>query len=90
MDNKWYKPSTEERRRRRREGQEAYRRAHGIAPRPRPRGDPAGAEVEYTDEEREFLAAVDRWKGETGTRFPTLTQLLALFKSLGYRKEARR
>jgi hypothetical protein len=86
MDNKWYRPSAEERRRRRREGQEAWRRAHGIGGGPRPRGDPAGVEVDYTDEEREFLATVDRWKGETGTRFPTLTQLLALLRSLGYRR----
>jgi hypothetical protein len=62
---------------------EARRRARRLE---RGRDMAATAEVEYSDEEREFLVAVDRWKCETGTRFPTLTQLLGVLKSLGYRR----
>ena len=40
---------------------------------------------EYTAEEVAWLVAVDRWRREH-TPFPTLTDLLALLKSLGYRK----
>ncbi len=41
---------------------------------------------DYTDEEREFLRAMDAWMKRTGRRFPTFCEFLAVVKSLGYRK----
>lgn len=40
----------------------------------------------YSEEEVEFLKAIDRLKRETGTNFPTNTQIFRLLLSLGYRK----
>lgn len=42
---------------------------------------------EYTDDELELLRAVDRYKTRTGRRFPSVTEILSVVKSLGYRKE---
>jgi hypothetical protein len=50
-----------------------------------PNADAVG-QREYSDEEREFLAAVDKYKQKR--RFPTLCELLAVLKGLGYRKVA--
>lgn len=41
---------------------------------------------DYTDEETEWLAAVEKYKTEKRRPFPSMTELLELFKSLGYRK----
>jgi hypothetical protein len=41
---------------------------------------------DYTDEEREFIMAVERWKVVNHNRFPTSTQILAVAKSMGYRR----
>lgn len=49
------------------------------------RGHPATAEVQYTDEEREFLLAVQAYK-RAGRQFPTCREVLAILLSLGYRK----
>jgi hypothetical protein len=78
--------SDEERVARRRETQREYRRKQGKVARTPRRGDAANCEIEFSDEEREFLMAVDRYKAGAGVHFPTLTQLLAVLKSLGYRK----
>ena len=48
-------------------------------------GHPATGERDYSDEEREFLAAVDRERRRLG-RPPTCCEILALAISLGYRK----
>ena len=40
----------------------------------------------YSEEEREFCVAVDRWKQKTGTRFPALSEYLTIIRQLGYRK----
>lgn len=40
----------------------------------------------YTDEEREFLTAIDRYKRENRRPFPTWKEVLDLIKTLGYRK----
>lgn len=40
----------------------------------------------YSDDEREFCVAVDKWKNKTGTRFPALTEYLTIIRQLGYRK----
>ena len=41
---------------------------------------------DYSDEEREFILVMERWKKETGTKFPQLTDILAVLKAIGYRK----
>lgn len=41
----------------------------------------------YTDEELEFLKAVERYRRETKRPYPTCTEILAIAKSLGYRKD---
>ena len=43
-------------------------------------------DVEYTDADLEFMAAIDRYKRETGVQFPTLREVLRVALSLGYRK----
>lgn len=50
-------------------------------------GVPVGCD--YTDEEREWLCAVERYRSSKGRRFPTLREVLAIAKSLGYRKVAK-
>lgn len=45
----------------------------------------AGPEV-YDDDEVEFLKAVDAYRTLNRRRFPALTELLAILKSLGYGK----
>ena len=45
---------------------------------------------DYTDEEREFLVAVDRYKRVHHRPHPTWREVLALVKSLGYRKDGQR
>ncbi len=52
------------------------------------RGHPATAEVEYTDDEREFMVALDRWKRENRRPHPTCSEVLAVLVALGYRKVA--
>lgn len=49
---------------------------------------PLTSDVEYTDEQREFLAAVAAYKLKYGRSFPTCCELLDVLKSLGYRKDA--
>jgi hypothetical protein len=43
---------------------------------------------DYTDEEREFLQAIDRYKRSQGRPFPTLREILQVLRELGYRKQA--
>jgi hypothetical protein len=50
------------------------------------KGDPCVSERIYDDDEAEFLRAVERYRDRTGRRFPTLSELLAVLKGLGYRK----
>lgn len=38
----------------------------------------------YTDEEREFLAAVEDWMRRTGRKFPSFTDVLAVASEMGY------
>ncbi len=40
----------------------------------------------YTDDEFEFLKAVEKWRRENRIQFPTWVQILNVAKSLGYRK----
>lgn len=43
---------------------------------------------EYTDEERVFLLAVERYRRERRRPFPTCREVLAIALALGYRKVA--
>lgn len=45
-----------------------------------------GCDVDYSDEEREFLQAMDRYKREKKRPFPTWSEALAVLRELGYRK----
>jgi hypothetical protein len=40
----------------------------------------------YSDDELEFLRAMDRYKRERRRPYPTWTEVLAVLKSLGYGK----
>lgn len=48
----------------------------------------AAEQGEMTDEQFEFLMAVDRYKKENQRPFPTWTEVLEVIKALGYRKVA--
>lgn len=42
--------------------------------------------ADYTDEEREFLAAIDRYKRTRQRPYPTWREVLLVAKALGYRR----
>ena len=46
----------------------------------------AAEEGEMTDEQFEFVMAVDRYKRANNRPFPTLTEILEVIQNLGYRK----
>jgi len=48
----------------------------------------AAEEGEMTDEQFDFLMAIDRYKKENQRPFPTWTEVLEVMKALGYRKVA--
>lgn len=48
--------------------------------------DPTTCERDYTDEELEFMHALDRYKRASGRMFPTCSEVLEVLKSLGYDK----
>lgn len=52
----------------------------------RPRFHGVNAGSEYSDEEREFLLAVERYKRERNRPFPTWVEVLRIAKALGWRK----
>ena len=41
---------------------------------------------DYTDDELEFMRAIDTYKARTGRKFLTLRETLVILKSLGYHK----
>ena len=43
---------------------------------------------DYSDEERAFLVAMERYKRRNGRPFPTCREVLYVLRSLGYRKVA--
>lgn len=43
---------------------------------------------EYTDEEREFLIAMERYVRKERRRYPSYTEILNVAKALGWRKVA--
>lgn len=50
--------------------------------------DPTTCERDYTDEETDFMKAMDRYKRENRRPFPTWSEVLEVMRSLGYRRVA--
>jgi hypothetical protein len=48
--------------------------------------DPTTCERDYTDEEIEFMHALDAYKRESGRMFPTCSEILEVIRKLGYHK----
>ena len=48
--------------------------------------DPTTCERDYTDDESDFMKAMDRYKRENRRPFPTWSEVLEVLRSLGYRK----
>ena len=53
----------------------------------RRRIDPTTFEKQYTDDELEFMNAMQRYKVQTGKSFPTHGEVLMIAQQLGYRKD---
>jgi len=65
----------------------AARRNAVTKPRKSLRGvNPATCEREYSTDEVEFMQAIQAFKQRSGRPFPTWSEVLAVAKSLGYRK----
>jgi hypothetical protein len=52
--------------------------------------DPTTCERDYTDEEIDFMKAMDQYKRDNRRPFPTWSEVLEVLRSLGYRKVAER
>ena len=50
--------------------------------------DPTTCERDYSDDESEFMKAMDRYKRENRRPFPTWSEVLEVLRALGYRKVA--
>jgi hypothetical protein len=50
--------------------------------------DPTTCERDYTDEEVEFMNALDEYKRKSGRMFPTCSEVLEVVRGLGYAKLA--
>jgi len=50
--------------------------------------DPTTCERDYTNDESEFMKAMDRYKRENRRPFPTWSEVLEVLRALGYRKVA--
>jgi hypothetical protein len=46
--------------------------------------DPTTCERDYTDDEIEFMRAMDEYKRKSGRQFPTWSEVLEVIRSLGY------
>jgi hypothetical protein len=51
--------------------------------------DPTTCERDYTDQEVEFMNAIDDYKRRSGRMFPTCSEVLEVIRSLGYVKLSR-
>ena len=49
--------------------------------------DPTTCERDYTDEEIEFMSAMDQYKRANGRPFPTWSEVLEVLRDLGYRRD---
>ncbi len=50
--------------------------------------DPTTCERDYSDDEIEFMTAMDDYKRRSARQFPTWSEVLEVIRSLGYRKIA--
>jgi hypothetical protein len=50
--------------------------------------DPTTCERDYSDQEVEFMKAMDDYKRRSGRQFPTWSEVLEVIRDLGYRKTA--
>ncbi len=50
--------------------------------------DPTTCERDYTDEEVEFMHALDAYKRTSGRMFPTCSEVLEVLRNLGYEKRS--
>lgn len=50
--------------------------------------DPTTCERDYSDQEVEFMRAMDDYKRRSGRQFPTWSEVLEVIRDLGYRKVA--
>ena len=48
--------------------------------------DPTTCERDYTNDEVEFMNALDAYKRRSGRMFPTCSEILEVIRDLGYRK----
>lgn len=65
------------------------RKAERRAKAPRRRQiDPTTCEREYSDDEIEFMRAMDSYKRSSGRMFPTCSEILEVIRGLGYVKTA--
>jgi hypothetical protein len=48
--------------------------------------DPTTCERDYTDDEIEFMQALDAYKRASGRMFPTCSEVLEVIRGLGYQK----
>ena len=46
--------------------------------------DPATCERDYDSSEVEFMQALEKYKSDSGRRFPTCSEILTVLRSLGY------
>lgn len=49
--------------------------------------DPTTCERDYTDDEIEFMNALDQYKRTSGRMFPTCSEVLEVIRNLGYQKK---
>ena len=50
--------------------------------------DPTTCERDYSEDEVEFMRAIDDYKRRSGRQFPTWSEVLEVLRDLGYRKVA--
>ena len=50
--------------------------------------DPTTCERDYSEDEIEFMRAMDDYKRRSGRQFPTWSEVLEVVRSMGYRKVA--
>lgn len=50
--------------------------------------DPTTCERDYTDEEVEFMRALEQYKRASGRMFPTCSEILEVIRGLGYERHA--
>jgi len=49
--------------------------------------DPTTCERDYTDDEIEFMKAMDKYKRTSGRQFPTWSEVLEVVRDLGYNRD---